>query len=191
LNQEFYIVIVSCKILGKPIKQVLIPGGFFHFIDGLDRAAAHEALPDAIDERAGEPAIVAFGDDFSELFEASRFIGVGRKVAQFRVDKLEVGLLTSGFVATHHFKRAIGVNAGETVRISERKIVDETVVAGSALEIHTHENLRDILCRLHLRRLAGIDDAAPDDAFGEPFRVRDRIDKFVDELVERHVGLKR
>ncbi len=44
---------------------------------------------------------------------------------------------------------------------------------------------------LHFGRLAGINDAAPDDAFGKTFRFRSRIDQFRNELIERHVGGER
>src|ERR1043165_8581 len=87
-----------------------------------------------------------------------------------------------------HFEGTIGVHAGEAIGIFEGEVVDEAVVAGGALEIHAHEDLGNVLGGLHLRCLGGIDDAAPDDAFGESFALGSGVDELGDEAVVRQVG---
>src|SRR5262249_6003762 len=85
--------------------------------------------------------------------------------------------------------RRVRIDAGETVGIRELPIVDEAVVAGRALEVYAHKNLRNVLCRLHRRRLRSVHHTAPGEAFAEPFRTRAgrRIDQLRDEAVVRQV----
>ena len=85
----------------------------------------------------------------------------------------------------------MGINTGQAIGVRERPIVDETVVARSALEVHTHEHLRDILRRLHLRGLAGIHHPAPDDAIDKSRRGRLGIHQFPHKTIERQVVRQR
>src|SRR6266705_4160968 len=64
-------------------------------------------------------------------------------------------------------------------------------MARGAFEIHAHENLRNVLSRLQSWSLTGIDDAAPDDAFGKARAPRYRGDKLSDEFIVRHIGQER
>src|SRR5437016_5285964 len=64
-------------------------------------------------------------------------------------------------------------------------------MARGALEVHTHEHLGDVLGRLHLGCLARIDNSAPDDAFGEPFRAGSSLNELGHELVVCQVGEQR
>ena len=77
--------------------------------------------------------------------------------------------LAGRLVALDHLERAVGEDAGQAVGVGQLPVVDEAVVARRALQVHAHEHLRDVLRGLHLRRLAGVDHAAPDDALGEAF----------------------
>ena len=98
------------------------------------------------------------------------------------MNESHVGNLAGRLVALDHLKRLVRVHTRERVGIGQRPVVDEAVVARGALEIHAHENLRDVLGRLHLRFLAGVHHAPPNDALGEPLRVLRRIDQLVHEL---------
>ena len=86
-----------------------------------------------------------------------------------------------------HFERFVGVDTRQAVGVRQGPVVDETVVARGALEVHAHEDLGDVLRRLHLGRLAGIDHAPPDDAVDEARRRRLGIDQLPHELIEGQV----
>ena len=94
-------------------------------------------------------------------------------------------------VALGDLERFVTINICEAVGVGELPIINEAVVATGALHVDAHENLRNVLRGLHLRDLAGVDCAAPEDAFGEAFGVFVRMDQLRYELVERFVGLQR
>ena len=131
------------------------------------------------------------GDDLGKTLEPGRFVGFGIDVAQLGIEELQRGPLAGRLVAPHHFQRAVGVDPGEPVGVREGEVVDEAVVAGSAFEVHAHKHLRDVLRGLHLRGLAGVDHAAPHDAFAEPGRFRRGIDQLRDKAVVGHVRRQR
>ncbi len=64
----FDIVIVGDEVGREPIEQVLIPGFLVHVVEGFDEAAAHQGGPEAIDERASEPAVFRFDEQIGQAF---------------------------------------------------------------------------------------------------------------------------
>ena len=89
---------------------------------------------------------------------------------------ISVQLLASWFVAMHHFQSPVSVNAGESISVglSVRSLMKLSYFT-EAHEINAHEDLGNVLCRLHLWRLACVHNTAPDDALDETFRFGDRI----------------
>ena len=67
----------------------------------------------------------------------------------------------------HELQRLVGVDRRHAVRIGQRPVAHEAVVARGTLEVHAEKDLRDVLRRLHRRDHRGIHLAAPDDARGE------------------------
>ena len=51
----------------QQLQQVFVPGLCAKGVDWVHDAAAHQAGPDAVGEVAGEPAVVAVGDQGSQL----------------------------------------------------------------------------------------------------------------------------
>ncbi len=164
-----------------------MPRGLFHVVDRLDQPTTHEPRPQPIDHRAGQPAVCRADQRVHQLIQPHAPRGGGIDAAEIRVEELHGRGLAGRTVALHHLERPIGVDAGQAVRVGQLPFVDEAVVARRALEIHPHEDLRDVLRGLHLRRLAGIDDAAPHNPLGEAFGAWHRVDQRGDELVVRQV----
>ena len=114
--------------------------------------------------------------------------------AQFRIEQLRPGVLAGLDVAAHQFQPALRrEQRRHAIRLAQLVAVDEAVVARGALQIDPQENLRGVLRRLHVRRLAGVDIAAPVDADQETVRVGlfHRIHQRGDHLVVRQVVFER
>ena len=154
-------------------------------------AAAHEAMPEAVDDGALEAAVLRMGDEGGELGEA--FLARLRDVdlAEFRKGPGGGSSLAGRDVAAHELHRMVRVDGGEAVGVAQLPPVDEAVVTGGALHIDTQERLRDALGILELRHLGGAHGTSPDDALREPLTVRRRRDEFARELVVRLVGQQR
>ena len=187
-DQVLHVVAVRGKILGQPIQQVWIPCHFLHVVHRFNESAAHKPLPEAVDQSAREPRVLPLGYKRGQLVESGRFIRRGVNGAQLWVEEFQRGLLAGRLVAMDHFQRTVRVDAGQAIRIGQRQVVDKAVVAGSALEVHAHKDLGDILRGLHLRCLTCINNAPPDDALGEPLGLGCRVDQLSHELVVGHVG---
>ena len=188
LDGFLQIVMIGDQVFRQPVQQIGVPGGLFHVIHRLDQAASNKLRPEPVDDRAREPAILLAGDHLGQPLATRGLVGRGRDLAELRVDEAQAGFFAGRFVATVNFQRFVAVNVGQAIGLGERPVVDKTVVTGSALQIHAHEDLRDILRGLHRRDLAGVDRAAPDDASGEPVGIRRGIDELGDEAVVREVG---
>jgi len=93
--------------------------------------------------------------------------------------------LPVGLSALHQLQVLIAVNRGQTVGVGQSPVINKAVVATGALEIHAHEDLRNILRGLHGGQHAGVDGAAPEDAAGESFTGPGGIDQLADESVVR------
>ena len=191
LHGELEIVAVVGEVAGQQVEQVGVPRLVFHFIDRLDQAAAEESRPKPVHHRAAEAAVPRTRHRLGQLLDALGPIRLRVDCAQLRMDEPHAGNLAGRLVAPYQLQRLVGIDAGQRVGIGQRPVVDETVVAGGALEVHAHENLRDVLRRLHRRFLAGVHHAAPDDALGEAPRVFRRVYQFVHKLVVRFVAVKR
>ena len=187
----FDIIAAGHEILRKPVEQVAVPRRGFHFINRLHQSASHETRPQSVHQRPAQASVLSASDKAGELFEAFGFARQGIDGSQLGIHEPECGVLSGGFVAPGHFQFFIGVNSRQSIGIGQRPVVDKTVMARCALQVHAHENLRDILRGLHLRHLAGIDRAAPDNPLGEALGFRFWIDEFRDEPVEGQVGGQR
>ena len=179
------------EIFRKPVQQLGMPRGLFHIVDVGDQALAEETLPKPVHNRAWQPPVLAAGDDFGQTRGAFGLVGGGVQRAEIGVEERDLRLLPEWLVALDHLHRTVGVDAREAVGVGEFPVVDEAVVAGGALEVHAHENLRDILRGLDGRELAGVDHAAPDDALGKPFGLGLGMDELGDEAVVGLVRLER
>ena len=179
------------QVARQQIQQIGVPRFVFHLVNRLHETAPEEARPEPVHNRATEPAVIRAGHRLGQLPDASGLVRLGINLAQLGMNESHVGNLAGRLVALDHLKRLVRVHTRERIGICQRPVVDEAVVARGALEIHAHENLRDVLGRLHLRFLAGVHHAPPDDALGEPLRVLRGIDQVVHEIVVRLVVEKR
>jgi len=87
----------------------------------------------------------------------------------------------------HELERLVGIDGSHAVRIGERPVVDEAVVARGALEIHAEEDLRDALRGLHRRQHRGVHISPPDDAAAEALARGRGAHELGDETVVRLV----
>ena len=168
-----------------------MPRGLFHVVDVGDETMAEEALPETVHHRAREAAVLAARHHFGEAGGALGLVGRGVQRAEIGIQERDLHLLPERLVALDQLQRSVRVDAREAVGVGELPVVDEAVVAGGALEVHAHEDLRDVLRGLDRRELAGVDHAAPDDALGEAFRLGLGMDELGDEAVVGLVRLER
>ncbi len=155
----------------------------------MNDAVPHEAIPEAIDDRPCEPAVLGMGHQGSELAQALGLRSGGIDIAEFGKEPASPGRLADGFVAAVNLQRPLRVDGSETVGFVEFPPINEAVVTGGALEIDAEEALPNALRELDLDRLSGADIAAPLDAVDKAAAlVGEGGDEFAGELVEGHVG---
>ena len=89
-DEALYIVAVFGEVGGQPIEQFGTPRLAVHLIGVLDDAAADQALPDAVDQRARQAAVARVGEDgggsraaVGRSSEARRAIQFGKEEAGF------------------------------------------------------------------------------------------------------------
>src|SRR5204863_2155448 len=133
-----------------------------HLVRILDDAATHQAMPDAIDERARQAAVARVGKDRGGGGMAVGERSGGRFASQLGEEKRRRRELRLGDIAAVELQLLLGREiGGERVSVLELPLADEAVVARIALEIDAEEDLRRVLRRLHGGSLAGVHDAAP------------------------------
>ena len=71
------VVAMRGEIDGQPVEQVGVPGLGLHGVDRMDDAAAHQAMPEAIDDGAREAAVLGVGHECGELLRRSGCGAVG------------------------------------------------------------------------------------------------------------------
>src|SRR5262249_51147987 len=96
------------------------------------------------------------------------------------------GLLSVGVWQRWGSRGWAAVAGRQGVSLFQLPLVDEAVVAGGALQVDPEEHLGDVLGKLDLPHLAGVDPAAPLDAIDKSLRIRRGADQLADEPV---VGL--
>ena len=179
--------LVLREMRGEEIEEVVVPRLALHRVGGVDDAAAHEAVPEAVHDGAGEAAVLRVGHQRGELFQALGLRGFRVHLAQLGEEPTRLRGLAHGLVAAVEFQFAGRVNRGEPVGLLEFPAVDEAVVAGGALEVDAEEALAHGLGELNLRGRARADIAAPLDAGGEALALGRVGDELAGELVVRPV----
>ena len=194
LDHVLEVVAVLDEIAGDRVEQRGAPRLAIHLVGVADDAVAEEALPEAIDDRAGEPPVARIGEDRRR---GGAPIGQRRRrrlAAQLRVEKPRLGVSILRDVTAIQPEPGLGrEEAGERVRILQLPLADEAVVAGVALQVDAQEDLRGVLRGLHPGRDRGARLAAPVHADEEPLGIgrERRVDQFVDELIVGQVRLER
>ncbi len=186
LDQRLEVVAVVDEVRRQVVEQVLAPGLVGHHVDRMDDAAAHQPLPDPVDDRPREPAVVGVRHQPASCSSrlSRGWAGVDRP--QLGPEELRHGDLAGRLVAAGDLQRPLGDHGRQAVGVVELPAVDEAVVARGALHVDAEEHLRDVLRELDLADLAGVDPAPPLDALDEPLRLGRRADQLADEPV---VGL--
>ena len=153
--------------------------------------AAHEAMPEAVDDGTLEATVVRMGDEGGELGEAffARLAGVD--LAKFRKRPGGDGGLAGRNVAAYQLHRMVRINRGEAIGVAQLPSVHEAIVAGGALHVDAQERLRDALRILEFGRLSGAHGTTPDDAFRETFAVRGGRDELAGKDVVGFIGQQR
>ena len=175
------------QVFGQPIEQVGVPGRVLHHVQRLHQTSPQQPGPKAIDDGAGQSAVLSLRDQAGQLLEPVGLRSLGIHRSEFGKEELQRRHLPGGFVAQDHFESAIGINARQAIGIAQFPIINERVMAGGALQVHPHEHLSNVLGGLKRRRHGCVDRAAPDNALGKAFAPVDRIDQLPDELVVRLV----
>ncbi len=173
------------------VEEVLVPRLGLHRVDGVNDAAAHEAVPETVDDGALEAAVLRMGDERGELGETLLPRLGGIDLAELRERPGGDGRLAGRYIAADELHRPVRVDGGEAVGVAELPAVGEAVVARGALHVDAEERLRDALRELELGHLARAHRAAPDDALGEAFAVGGRRHELAREPVVRLVGEQR
>lgn len=130
MSERFFQIV---NIIGEThreiIQQVFVPRFSVHGIHRMHDTAAHQAVPQPVDDGAGEASVVGVGHQSGELLEA---LGLRRR----RVNFAELGEDPPGFrhaagrfVATGDFQRLLGINRGESVGLVEFPAIDKTIMA--------------------------------------------------------------
>ena len=112
------VVAVLGEIDGEKIEQVGAPGLGVHRIDRMDDAAAHQAVPEAVDDRPREAAVVGVRHQRRELLQPLRLRGRGVDLAQLGKDPGGLGGLAGRLVAAVDRQRLRGVDRGQAVRVA-------------------------------------------------------------------------
>ena len=178
---------MSHQVFGQPIQQVGVPGHVLHYVQRLHQTTSQQPSPKAVNNGAGQSAILTLRDQSGQLLEPVGLGSLGIHRPQFGKEKLQRSHFPSGFVAQDHFESAIGVDAGQSVGVAELPVIDERIMARGALEVHSHEHLSNVLSGLERWRHGRIDRAPPDNALGKAFAPVHRIDQLCHELVVRLV----
>jgi hypothetical protein len=154
------------------VQQVVIPRLALHRVGGMHDAAAHQAVPEAVDDGAGEPAVLRVRHQRGELLEALGLRRGGVDLPQLGEEPARRRGLAHGLVAAVNLHLARRVNRGQPVGFLQLPAVNETVVARRALEVDAEEALADGLRELNFRGRARAHVAAPADAGGEALALR-------------------
>ena len=150
-NRALQIVAVVGQIDGQVVEQVGAPRLGLHRVDRMHDAAAHQPVPEAVDDRPREPAVLAGRSSARPVASAARRCGACGSIwpssgnSQAASAILPVGLsqrcISSG---------CVGVDGGQAVRVGQLPAVDEAVVARSALQVDAEKHLRHVLGELQL-----------------------------------------
>ena len=170
----------------EEVQQVVIPRLRLHRIGGMHDAAAHQAVPKAVHDRARETAVFRVRHQRRELLEPLGLRRGGVHLTEFGKEPARLRGLADGLVAAVNFHFARRVNRRESVSLLQLPTVNKTVVARRALEVDAEKTLADGLRELNLRRRARAHVAAPFDARREALALRRVGDQLARELV---VGL--
>ena len=84
LDQRLEVVAVVDEVGRQVVEQVLAPGLVGHHVDRVDDPAAHQPLPDAVDDRPREPAVVGVRHQLGQLLQP-----LGPRLR--RVDRAQLG----------------------------------------------------------------------------------------------------
>ncbi|MFO0968574.1 MAG: hypothetical protein U0793_23705 [Gemmataceae bacterium] len=112
LHQLLEVVAVVGEVDREVIEQVFRPRLVRHDVDGMDDAAAHHALPDAVGDGAREAAVVRMRDEAGRLLEAFGLGELGVDGAQLRPEEASGGELAGPLVAAVDLEGAIGDDGG-------------------------------------------------------------------------------
>lgn len=171
------------EVPGEVVEKVFAPGSVAHHVDGFDKAAAHEAGPQAVDDGAGEAAVAPGGREFGSAGEALVAGEGGVDGAEGIEEELGVHFFAGGFIAAEHLEGFSGEDGGHAVGVHEFPVVDEAIVTGGALHVFAEEDLGDVLRELDFGNLGGVDIAAPFDALDETLGSAGGVHEFADELI--------
>ena len=175
------------EAVGEHVEEVLVPRLGLHRVDGVDDAASHQPMPEAVDDGALVPAVLRMGDERGKLGEALLARLGGIDLTELRIRPGGHGRLAGRDVAADEFHGPVRVDGGEAVGVAQLPAVGEAVVTRGALHVDAEERLRDALRELQLGDLARAHRAAPDDALGEAFAIGGRRHEFAREAVIRFV----
>ena len=171
------------EVPSEVVEEVLAPGSVAHHVDGFDKASAHEAGPEAVDDGAGEAAIALGGREFGSACKALVAGEGGVDGAEGIEEEFGVHFFTGGFIAAEHLEGFSGEDGGHAVGVLEFPVIDEAIVAGGALHVFAEEDLGDVLRELDFGNLRGVDIAAPFDALDETLGSAGGVHEFADELI--------
>ena len=179
------------EVAGQPIEQLGAPRLPVHFVGVGDDAVAEQPGPDAVDQRARQPA-EAWIDEGSCCRSTPIGQGVGKwRAGQLREEEAGLRIFLLRYVTPIQLQCRLRREVrGERVGIVQLPLADEAVVAGIALEVYAEEDLRGVLRSLHPRLYRGAGLAAPVDTDQEAVGIRrpGRFEQPRDEAVVGQVG---
>ena len=113
---------------------------------------------------------------FSQLLETFVLVRLGINLPNFWEHPLGGGHLSGGNIASFEFKGFFRKDGSQVVGFLQGPTINETIMTTGTFHIYSQKYLGDILGKLHVPGLAGIDASPPFDPVDKSCSIRFRID---------------